>query len=1211
MISIYLPAYPFRGVKAPYLWFFYRVLTSIKEPMHFIMGSDYLSPLTQWKEEGRWELEGDSQKRLGYQLPDLESIKEDHLISLVDESFFNDYISRCFNNPDELFKKFITEVIPELEEEILSSLNKVSDLDCVLTWCNCPSLNAAAEKKKIKVINLELGPLRSPEYFTTAYFDFSGVNGNTEAEKRYQNNDFKFNEYVQINELRGFFASKPLATSYALSEQNKIQAVGDGDVSALPQALLQKEEDKFDVGIVLQVENDSNIIAFSNSFNNQSLLDYAEAIFPERKLIRSHPGSRFILQEGKDTIDRSVNSIDFIARCKHILTINSSVGLEAMLMDVPVTILGDCSYAFCNVDNRPERAKRLAFYLFAYLVPFEFLFDVDYIRFRLSSPTEKDVIMKHVNYYITRGGGMLDSDMEAKASSIIKDGSVESKIRMLINAVQTLNSELVSKNDKIDELEEKIGMLETLVDAQSEIIVDVVVPVYAGLEETQECIESAIATLPHWAQLVVINDASPEPELTQWLRERAASSRFTLLENEQNLGFVATVNRGMKLNPKRDVLLLNSDVEVANDWLERIRAAAYSRSRVGSITPFSNNATICSFPNFCEDNELFMGMNVQQLDDHFATYGNENNLVEVPTGVGFCMYIRRDCLNEVGYFDVETFGRGYGEENDWCQRAAKAGWPNFHQLNVFVYHKGGVSFAGEQNPRKTRALELLNELHPNYTKDVMDFIALDPAKAARQQLLLRILAKKDISKVLLVSHKMSGGVTQHLHELASFYKEKVHFLLLTPEVEGRSVALSLNTNDAVYREKFIIDIAHGYDFLVSILRFIGVGHIHFHHLIGIADKIFDLKDSLRCTYDITIHDYYFINANPTLTDKNGLFAGDDFVVRDRLCAEHYPIPGGVSAKQWRAKLATWLDSSERIIFPSADTQVRFIRDFPDCAHKSVIAWHPDYEAAGSYPEVICGYQSGQKLKVLVLGAISREKGALMLDEVANDLKHENIEFHLLGYAFRPLSDAVICHGAYSSHDLQQKFDEINPDVIWYPAQWPETYSYTLSVALEQGMPVVVPNIGAFSERVAGRNYSRVIAWDISVKQMGGLWRSLRDDPETFFAAENMPAYLDISLASRAKDFYQHDYLQETWFKESELGRIDHKALIASIYSSAYVQVIPAARTEPQGRKEKLLAILWKLSRHPALAWGVKLIPYRLQRYVKRRLSRRAIHEIIS
>ncbi|WP_276085686.1 hypothetical protein [Klebsiella quasipneumoniae] len=92
---------------------------------------------------------------------------------------------------------------------------------------------------------------------------------------------------------------------------------------------------------------------------------------------------------------------------------------------------------------------------------------------------------------------------------------------------------------------------------------------------------------------------------------------------------------------------------IANKWLERIYDAAYSRERVGSVTPFSNNATICSFPNFCEDNELFSGMDVQALDDEFETYGKENNLVEIPTGVGFCMYIKYARWNSSMNFDEE------------------------------------------------------------------------------------------------------------------------------------------------------------------------------------------------------------------------------------------------------------------------------------------------------------------------------------------------------------------------------------------------------------------------------------------------------------------------------------------------------------------------------------------------------------------------------
>ncbi len=140
-------------------------------------------------------------------------------------------------------------------------------------------------------------------------------------------------------------------------------------------------------------------------------------------------------------------------------------------------------------------------------------------------------------------------------------------------------------------------------------------------------------------------------------------------------------------------------------------------------------------------------MDVRALDDEFETYGKENNLVEIPTGVGFCMYIRRDCLNQGWIFLTKKLSVAVMERRmTGVNVLQKAGWPNFHQLNVFVYHKGGVSFAGEQSPRKIRAMELLNELHPNYTRDVMEYISRDPAKQARQRMLLRILAKANRQK---------------------------------------------------------------------------------------------------------------------------------------------------------------------------------------------------------------------------------------------------------------------------------------------------------------------------------------------------------------------------------------------------------------------------------------------------------------------------------
>ena len=177
--------------------------------------------------------------------------------------------------------------------------------------------------------------------------------------------------------------------------------------------------------------------------------------------------------------------------------------------------------------------------------------------------------------------------------------------------------------------------------------VDIVIPVYSGYRETRRCLESVMQTLdPAWARMVVVNDCSPDPDITRFLRDLAAvNETMVLLENHKNRGFVSTANRGMAHDSRRDILLLNSDVEVAGDWLHRLREAAYRNPVVGSVTPFSNNATICSFPNFCEENRPLFGLSVAELDAVFPERYTCRGVVEVPTGVGFCMYIRR-CFGE-------------------------------------------------------------------------------------------------------------------------------------------------------------------------------------------------------------------------------------------------------------------------------------------------------------------------------------------------------------------------------------------------------------------------------------------------------------------------------------------------------------------------------------------------------------------------------------
>jgi O-antigen biosynthesis protein len=262
-------------------------------------------------------------------------------------------------------------------------------------------------------------------------------------------------------------------------------------------------------------------------------------------------------------------------------------------------------------------------------------------------------------------------------------------------------------------------------------VIDVIIPVFRGIDQTRRCIESVLAGRQRNAvEVVVVDDCSPEPAIGEYLRALAGQGRITLVRNESNEGFVRSVNRGMSLHADRDVVLLNSDTEVANDWVDRLSSAAYATPRIATVTPFSNNATICSYPYEGADTGVPGHLGLAALDRVFAT-ANAGRRFDLPTAVGFCMLIRRECLDEIGLFDAERFGRGYGEENDFCMRAAKAGWRNILAADVFVFHEGSVSFQGERQARAKAANDALVEIHPEYTQKVRDFIVADPLRSLR------------------------------------------------------------------------------------------------------------------------------------------------------------------------------------------------------------------------------------------------------------------------------------------------------------------------------------------------------------------------------------------------------------------------------------------------------------------------------------------------
>ena len=720
--------------------------------------------------------------------------------------------------------------------------------------------------------------------------------------------------------------------------------------------------------------------------------------------------------------------------------------------------------------------------------------------------------------------------------------------------------------------------------------VDIIVPVYRGLADTRLCIDSVLASTNQSAwRLVVINDASPEPEVTAWLRERAAQEpRITLLENPDNLGFVGTVNRGMALSDRHDVLLLNSDTEVAGDWLDRIRAAAYGDAKVASVTPFSTNATICSYPRFCEDNPLPPGHTTASLDALCART-HPGAVVDVPTGVGFCMYIRRDSLHDVGLFDTDNFGKGYGEENDFCQRAQAKGWRNLHLLDTFVLHTGGVSFGDSKSPRERAAMATLARLHPRYALDVHAFVQDDPARPYRLALDVARIQSTALPVILAVLHDRAGGTVRHVRELARHLAGHAQFLTLTPAADA---TVLLRMADKAEGFELAFRLRDQANDLLALLRHLRVCHVHYHHLLGHGQLVRDLPALLGVGHDVTAHDYYSYCTHISMTGEDGRLLPEPAPGQCGCCTPDMPAPLYGTVGPWRWENARLLTSARQVIAPSHDCARRIAAFAP--AARVLAVPHMDIPPGATLPTSAPQPMAHDRpLKIVVIGALSVIKGADLLEAVALEAARRGapLELHLLGYGYRHLQtqprSRLTIHGQYADEDLPGLLAWLQPDIVWFPAQWPETYSYTLSAALQAGLPVAVPDIGAFAERVLGRPWSWVLPWNQTSAQWVDSFTQLRS---AHFASATPPTPPTGDTPAHSTWSYGHDYLQ---------GLPSPSPLPEGAAPSpdALRRYLPQPSTQAAAKTGTLAALAW-LRSLPLLRGMARAVPTHWQRRVK-------------
>nr|WP_242482460.1 glycosyltransferase [Thiocystis violacea] len=613
-------------------------------------------------------------------------------------------------------------------------------------------------------------------------------------------------------------------------------------------------------------------------------------------------------------------------------------------------------------------------------------------------------------------------------------------------------------------------------------LVDVIVPVYEDRELTRRCLHSVLAAKNRTPfALTVIEDASPDPQLVEELERLAARGLLELRRHPRNLGFVATANEGMALHPERDVVLLNSDTEVYGDWLDRLRAAAYRHPRVATVTPLSNNATICSYPRFLHDNPYPLETGYAALDAMAARL-NAGEAVEAPTGVGFCLYLRRDALRELGVFDAETFGRGYGEENDYCQRAIRRGWVNLIAADTFVRHIGGASFKGEKGHLLAAAMKKMARRHPTYRQEVDAFIRRDPLAPARQRLdLERLIARAREDNVLIVCHNRGGGAERHVQEDTRRLQTQGKGVFYMRPDRTRPTHVRLGHPSCRALLNVPTDALSDTHVLADRLRALRIRRIHSHGLIDFAaeapDQLLMLARTLDVPLDVDIHDYKVICPRINLADRQGRYCGEHGESAcDQCLAQEGNDFGVTSIRTWREMHHRVLQAAERVWVPSSDAATRLLRYYPDL-NLSVVP-HEEIDPSRltlTEPRL----RGGEPLRIVVIGAIGKLKGYDVLLACARDARQRRLplEYHLLGYSIKdaPLLEAgVQMTGRYLDQEVDARLKAIAPHVVWFPYTWPETYSYTLSFALRGGYPVFAFDLGAIAERVRDAHHSGVL-----------------------------------------------------------------------------------------------------------------------------------------
>ena len=612
----------------------------------------------------------------------------------------------------------------------------------------------------------------------------------------------------------------------------------------------------------------------------------------------------------------------------------------------------------------------------------------------------------------------------------------------------------------------------------------IVIPVHDGGGIVLACLTSVLAAVPDGTRILVVDDGSSDPAIIAALDDLARRRAIRLIRHPGPLGFPASANAGILAAIGRDVVLLNSDTLVPPGWLERLRAAAYAARDIGTVTPLSNDASILSYPGASATNpQRTSGPDQATTNrlDRLTRRANGASLVDIPVGVGFCLYLRRDCLNATGPFRSDVFAQGYGEENDFCLRARRLGWRNVALTGLFVAHHGGTSFGNTANHLRARNGRIVEQLHPGHDALIARFVADDGLADARRRIDLRDWRERAGAwrqAVILITHAAGGGVEQRLRLAIAAHARSGHrpIVLRPAEMADGEPAIAIRDGLTDDLHNLVFAVPRELPALLRLLRAAKPDLVEAHHLADYPRVIYDIITKLGIPYDVYVHDYAWFCPRISLVNAHDRYCGEPDLHGCEACIAGNGgfLKEDIPVAALRNRSAAFLSAARQVVTPSDDTARRMRRHFDGLTTITV----PHEDDAAIAPASVARTGQRGRPAVCVVGSIGVHKGYDILLACARDAARRDldIEFIVVGHT---IDDArlmqtgrVFVTGRFEPDEAVGLIAAQNARIGFVASICPETWCLSLGDIWRAGLTAAAFDIGAPAERIrqTGRGF---------------------------------------------------------------------------------------------------------------------------------------------